>query len=152
MSINYPLDLFIDLFDAFFRVKDLELEITRFRVENEALKKAALAAGANPMSVAKVIQPTATVSSVPVSLPSNFIQFLIFTSKILNFLATGIARSISPGQVLRNDPNSSAMTTGSSNVATIIRAHSVQNPPQPPVKKSTFGSAAANRVAPPIPP
>lgn len=152
MSINHPLDLFIDLFDAFFRVKDLELEITRFRVENEALKKAALAAGANPMSVAKVIQPTATVSSVPVSLPSNFIKLLIiFTSKILNFLATGIARSISPGQVLRNDPNSSAMTTGSSNVATIIRAHSVQNPPQPPVKKSTFGSAA-NRVAPPIPP
>lgn len=42
------------------------------------------------------------------------------------------------------------MTTGSSNVATIIRAHSVQNPPQPPVKKSTF--ASATRVAPPIPP
>lgn len=52
-------------------MKDLELEITRFRVENEALKKAALAAGANPMSVAKVIQPTATVSSVPVSGPSR---------------------------------------------------------------------------------
>lgn len=58
-------------FSHFFRVKDLELEITRFRVENEALKKAALAAGANPMSVAKVIQPTATVSSVPVSGPSR---------------------------------------------------------------------------------
>jgi hypothetical protein len=54
-----------------FRVKDLELEITRMRIENEALKKAALAAGANPMSVAKVIQPTATVSSVPVSGPSE---------------------------------------------------------------------------------
>lgn len=40
-------------------------------MENEALKKAALAAGANPMSVAKVIQPTATVQSVPVSGPSN---------------------------------------------------------------------------------
>lgn len=74
--------------------------------------------------------------------------------KIIFFLllATGIARSISPGQVLRNDSNSSPMATGSSNVATIIRAHSVQNPPQPPVKKSTFGSAVSNRVAPPIPP
>ena len=59
------------IFLLLFRVKDLELEITRFRVENEALKKAALAAGANPMSVAKVIQPTATVSSVPVSGPSR---------------------------------------------------------------------------------
>ncbi|XP_070496482.1 CTTNBP2 N-terminal-like protein isoform X1 [Chironomus tepperi] len=118
------------------KVKDLETEITRLRIENEALKKAALAAGANPMSVAKVIQPTATVSSVPVSGPT-----------------TGIARSISPGQVLRQEPNSSPIATGSSNVATIIRAHSVQSgAPQPPVKKSTFGTANVARVAPPIPP
>lgn len=56
-----------------FRVKDLETEITRLRMENEALKKSALGSGANPMlsSVAKVIQPTATVSSVPVSGPSK---------------------------------------------------------------------------------
>lgn len=42
-------------------------------MENEALKKSALGSGANPMmsSVAKVIQPTATVSSVPVSGPSK---------------------------------------------------------------------------------
>lgn len=55
------------------RVKDLEAEIIRLRIENESLKKAALGAGANPMmsSVAKVIQPTATVSSVPVSGPSK---------------------------------------------------------------------------------
>ncbi|KAG5678123.1 hypothetical protein PVAND_007822 [Polypedilum vanderplanki] len=115
------------------KVKDLETEITRLRVENEALKKAALAVGTNPMSVAKVIQPTATVSSVPVSGPT-----------------TGIARSILPGQVLRQEAsNASPIATGSSNVATIIRAHSVQNPPQPPVKKSTFSNS---RVAPPIPP
>jgi hypothetical protein len=43
------------------------------------------------------------------------------------------------------------MATGSSNVATIIRAHSVQNPPAPPIKKS-FGNATTTRVAPPIPP
>lgn len=68
-------------------------------------------------------------------------------------LATGIARSISPGQALRQD-SSSAMTAGS-NVATIIRAHSVQQssnqPPQPPMKKNQFGAASA-RVPPPIPP
>lgn len=68
------------------------------------------------------------------------------------FLATGIARSISPGQVLRQEPSSSPMATGASNVATIIRAHSVQQtPPQPPVKKSTFGGGNVARVAPPIP-
>lgn len=69
-------------------------------------------------------------------------------------IATGIARSISPGQALRQD-SSSAMTAGS-NVATIIRAHSVQQssnqPPQPPVKKSQFGAANSSRVPPPIPP
>jgi hypothetical protein len=49
------------------------LEITRLRVENEALKKAALGSGANSMisNVAKVIQPTSTISSVPVSGPSK---------------------------------------------------------------------------------
>jgi hypothetical protein len=67
-------------------------------------------------------------------------------------LATGIARSISPGQVIRQD-SSSAMTAGS-NVATIIRAHSVQQTmsPQPPVKKGPFGAANNARVPPPIPP
>lgn len=73
---------------------------------------------------------------------------------MLFFLATGIARSISPGQVLRQD-SSSLMTVGS-NVATIIRAHSVQHSsnqaPQPPLKKGTFGVATSARVPPPIPP
>lgn len=44
------------------------------------------------------------------------------------------------------------MATGSSNVATIIRAHSVQGAPQPPVKKSSFTNSNVARVAPPIPP
>lgn len=74
--------------------------------------------------------------------------------QLIQILATGIARSISPGQVLRQD-SSNAMTAGS-NVATIIRAHSVQQaanqPPQPPVKKGQFGAANAARVPPPIPP
>jgi hypothetical protein len=48
------------------------------------------------------------------------------------------------------------MTAGT-NVATIIRAHSVQHqsvnqPPQPPMKKAQFGAANAARVPPPIPP
>lgn len=106
-------------------------------------------------SVAKVIQPTATVSSVPVSGPSEFhslqakFKVYIFNS----FLATGIARSISPGQVLRQE-SSSVMSSGS-NVATIIRAHSIQHSssaPQPPVKKGQYGSANSARVPPPIPP
>lgn len=124
-------------------------------MENEALKKSALGSGANPMmsSVSKVIQPTATVSSVPVSGPSKSLQLLfeISVMKFCSLLATGIARSISPGQVLRQD-SSSAMTSGSS-VATIIRAHSVQHAtaPQPPMKKGQFVASSA-RVPPPIPP
>jgi hypothetical protein len=39
-----------------------------------------------------------------------------------------------------------------SNVATIIRAHSVNQPPQPPLKKGQFAVASAARVPPPIPP
>jgi len=94
------------------KIKDQELEITQLKAENEMLRKQARlpshgnvpqlpAKGMNvravsdplddnstasPMmsSVAKVVQPTATVSSVPVSGPT-----------------TGIARSISPGQSLR---------------------------------------------------
>lgn len=79
----------------------------------------------------------------------------LFTS----FLATGIARSISPGQVLRQDSSNMLSSGNASNVATIIRAHSsVQQqsatPPQPPVKKSQFGAAnlIGQRVPPPIPP
>lgn len=51
-------------------------------------------------SVAKVVQPTATVSSVPVCGPSKPQgQLRIQTSN--SALATGIARSVSPGQSVR---------------------------------------------------
>ncbi|CRK93619.1 CLUMA_CG007149, isoform A [Clunio marinus] len=121
------------------KIKDLEAEVNRLRMENEALKKSTMGSGGNPMmsNVSKIIQPTATVSSVPVSGPT-----------------TGIARSISPGQVLRHD-SSSSMTSGT-NVATIIRAHSVQQSssqgPQPPLKKGQFTGANSVRAPPPIPP
>lgn len=56
-------------------------------------------------SVAKVVQPTATVSSVPVSGPSMFFLFVYLLhcsiSSFPLFSATGIAQSISPGQALR---------------------------------------------------
>ncbi|XP_075169579.1 cortactin binding protein N-terminal like nausicaa isoform X2 [Haematobia irritans] len=90
------------------RVKELEQELIALRAENETLKKhqqqlqqnaAALAAGSTAaksrafsedgcatsmVNIAKIVQPTATVSSVPVSGPT-----------------TGIARSLAPGQNLR---------------------------------------------------
>lgn len=106
------------------RMKDLELELAQLRNENETFRKqitlrmggtspmivgaaagtlsnktrgsaaattgipddvaTAAVASSSIMNVAKIIQPTATVSSVPVSGPT-----------------TGIARSISPGQCLR---------------------------------------------------
>lgn len=71
----------------------------------------------------------------------------------MNLIATGIARSpISPGQILRQD-SANAMTAGT-NVATIIRAHNVQqksvNQPPPPLKKGQIGANA--RQPPPIPP
>lgn len=136
-----------------FRVKDLEAELTRLRQENETLKKTPLGGSSMMSSVAKIIQPTATVSSVPVSGPSkNFLFFLIIRIEVNYFvLATGIARSISPGQCRE----SNNIPTGAGNVATIIRAHSVQaassTPPQPPIKKGQY-PAAGQRVPPPIPP
>lgn len=64
------------------RIKELEHEILQIRSEYDNLKKSLLgnvgqlddASGISPMmsSVAKVVQPTATVSSVPVSGPSKW--------------------------------------------------------------------------------
>ena len=51
-------------------------------------------------SVAKVVQPTATVSSVPVSGPSNYFETLLFEMSN-SITATGIAQSVTPGQALR---------------------------------------------------
>lgn len=70
----------------FNRVKDLESEVLRLRMENESLKKSALGSGMG--SVAKVIQPTATVSSVPVSGPSKIRPWnLCSNNKFLYFFS-----------------------------------------------------------------
>lgn len=57
------------------RCQELELEVQKLRAEVEALRSRSRdpgdAAPSMTSSVAKVVQPTATVSSVPVSGPSN---------------------------------------------------------------------------------
>nr|CAI5848833.1 unnamed protein product [Callosobruchus analis] len=148
------------------RCQELEVELQRVKAENEALRTRISASlpndGAAPMisSVAKVVQPTATVTSVPVSGPT-----------------TGIAQSVLPGQALRQaNITSSAMaatkTTAVPNLGsgTVSRTPSKasagsfhpQSPaqvqlqatgtvpaPQTPPKK---GAGAARGVPPPIPP
>lgn len=83
--------MFQNFLFSIFRVKDLELELNRLRMENEQLKKSSPGrlllssksdeSAVASSSVAKVIQPTATVSSVPVSGPSK-----IFSTKSLGIL------------------------------------------------------------------
>ncbi|KAH8291487.1 hypothetical protein KR054_012189, partial [Drosophila jambulina] len=110
------------------RVKELEQELNVLRGEHEALKKqqplggsgssvAAAAAKARQFSddacatppmvnIAKIVQPTATVSSMPVSGPQ-----------------TGIARSIAPGQNIRSAGIATAPTgTATAAVAPLASA------------------------------
>lgn len=75
-------------------------------------------------SVAKVVQPTATVSSVPVCGPT-----------------TGIARSVSPGQGIRNVAYSAANSTDS---RTIVMSRDASSWPQQP--------ASIEQPSAPIPP
>ncbi|XP_052838399.1 CTTNBP2 N-terminal-like protein [Drosophila gunungcola] len=98
--------LFAKLAKEELRVKELEQELNALRSEHEALKKQQPLGGSGSSSVAaakarqfsddacatppmvniaKIVQPTATVSSMPVSGPQ-----------------TGIARSIAPGQNIRS--------------------------------------------------
>lgn len=58
---------------CFSRCQELEAEVQKLRTELEALRARASTEGAASMtsSVAKVVQPTATVSSVPVCGPSK---------------------------------------------------------------------------------
>ncbi|EDW48413.1 uncharacterized protein CG10915 isoform X1 [Drosophila sechellia] len=97
--------LFAKLAKEELRVKELEQELNALRSEHEALKKQQQLGGSGssvaaakarqfsddacatpPMvNIAKIVQPTATVSSMPVSGPQ-----------------TGIARSIAPGQNIRS--------------------------------------------------
>ncbi|XP_055701609.1 CTTNBP2 N-terminal-like protein [Phlebotomus papatasi] len=156
------------------RIKELEHEILQIRSEYDNLKKSLLgnvgqlddASGISPMmsSVAKVVQPTATVSSVPVSGPT-----------------TGVARSISTGQTLRQtatmpetasgfattkaaprkmpstpamQPNSvPASTAAPVNLATINPKPSVSLPQQQALQKKSPAMPPLGRgVPPPIPP
>lgn len=136
------------------RCQELEAELQKLRLECEALRSRPRdhSDTTAPMtsSVAKVVQPTATVSSVPVSGPT-----------------TGIAQSVTPGQALRQTaiaptvataakpPTTPQGTTGPS--VTRIAAKPAFHPsfpqqstaPQTPPKK---GSVAGRGVPPPIPP
>lgn len=65
--------------NTFLRCQELEVELQKLKAEMEILRNRSgiSSDGAAPMtsSVAKVVQPTATVSSVPVSGPSKNIIF-----------------------------------------------------------------------------
>ncbi|KAH8348510.1 hypothetical protein KR084_008165 [Drosophila pseudotakahashii] len=113
--------LFAKLAKEELRVKDLEQELNALRGEHEALKKQQPLGGSGssvaaakarqfsddacatpPMvNIAKIVQPTATVSSMPVSGPQ-----------------TGIARSIAPGQNIR----SAGIATAPTGTATAVIA------------------------------
>lgn len=137
------------------RIKELEYELSQLKAENDVFRKqsvslrlqssaphnvpvptlpakarnvgddttASTVVPTSLMNVAKIVQPTATVSSVPVSGPT-----------------TGIARSISPGQSLRQQQASEviigvASGVSSSTVPTQQPAVTTFNAP-PPAKKS----------------
>ncbi|KAL1493352.1 hypothetical protein ABEB36_011421 [Hypothenemus hampei] len=130
------------------RIMEIETELNRLRAEYEAIRSRMQltdSGSAIISSVAKVVQPTATVSSVPVSGPT-----------------TGIAQSVSPGQALRQtatgapSPVPSKISTGpidSSTIRPVAKSSFHSNlqqtsAPQTPPKKG----AAARGVPPPIPP
>ncbi|XP_073812075.1 cortactin binding protein N-terminal like nausicaa isoform X2 [Musca autumnalis] len=117
------------------RVKELEQELLALRAENEALKKhqqqlqqnAALAGGSSAaksrafsedgcatsmVNIAKIVQPTATVSSVPVSGPT-----------------TGIARSLAPGQNLRTGVATAPTITPLPQMASVVVSQQQQQQP-----------------------
>lgn len=133
------------------RIMEIETEINRLRAECDAIRsRIQLSDSGTAMisSVAKVVQPTATVSSVPVSGPT-----------------TGIAQSVTPGQALRQ----TAITTSPSPLAASskIGPGAIDSSTIRPVPKPAFHShlqqatapqtppkkgAAARGVPPPIPP
>ncbi|XP_060516199.1 CTTNBP2 N-terminal-like protein [Cylas formicarius] len=138
------------------RIMEIETELARLRAECDAIRsRIQLTDSGTAMisSVAKVVQPTATVSSVPVSGPT-----------------TGIAQSVTPGQALRQtviaspspiapsaklSPGIAGISAqGSSTIRPVPKPSfhphlQQQTAPQTPPKKS---SAAARGVPPPIPP
>lgn len=100
----------------YYRCQELEAELLRVKAECEALRTRASipSEGASSMisSVAKVVQPTATVSSVPVSGPSKLLLTFIYQTctRSFQFAATGIAQSVTPGQALRQTATSATTT------------------------------------------
>lgn len=130
------------------RCQELEAEVQKWRMECEVLcrlRDPVDSTASMSSSVAKVVQPTATVSSVPVSGPT-----------------TGVAQSVTPGQSSRQ---SSSAVTSSSKLAPVFQAGTPQSrtpaklgfhtsytqspPPQTPPKKSVV---IGRGVPPPIPP
>ncbi|KAH8280601.1 hypothetical protein KR018_012059 [Drosophila ironensis] len=125
------------------RVKELEQELNNLRGEHEALKKqhplggsgASVAAAkarqfsddacatAPMVNIAKIVQPTATVSSMPVSGPQ-----------------TGIARSIAPGQNIR----SAGIATAPTGTATAPVAQSPAPPTAAAANHSTATTAGSS--------
>ncbi|KAJ3640149.1 hypothetical protein Zmor_003465 [Zophobas morio] len=137
------------------RCQELESELQKLKADYELLKNRSSATcdSAAPMisSVAKVVQPTATVSSVPVSGPT-----------------TGIAQSVTPGQALRQTTIAPPIPIATTKLMTNTGAAAQQSPaarsqpkpgfhtqyqgataPQTPPKK---GAVAGRGVPPPIPP
>ncbi|KAH8336744.1 hypothetical protein KR059_002129, partial [Drosophila kikkawai] len=137
-------------------VKELEQELSVLRGEHEALKKqqplggsgssvAAAAAKARQFSddacatppmvnIAKIVQPTATVSSMPVSGPQ-----------------TGIARSIAPGQNIRSAGIATAPTgTATAAVAPLASAavlnHSTTTTTNTTANSTGSGSGSSSNV------
>ncbi|KAH8403921.1 hypothetical protein KR215_006353, partial [Drosophila sulfurigaster] len=117
-------------FCVFCSVKELEQELNMLRTDHEALKKqhqqqqsvasgSAVAAAtktrqfsdeacATPVvNIAKIVQPTATVSSMPVSGPQ-----------------TGIARSLVPGQNIRSGAAVVGIATAPTGIASAVTAPS----------------------------
>ncbi|XP_064549000.1 CTTNBP2 N-terminal-like protein [Drosophila montana] len=144
------------------RVKELEQELNTLRSEHEALKKqnqqqqqlsasgSTVAAAsksrqfsddacATPMvNIAKIVQPTATVTSMPVSGPQ-----------------TGIARSIVPGQNIRSAAVGIAtVPTGTATAPTAPSTLAAVNHNSSTVATTDVGAAASSAVvvtAPPSP-
>ncbi|XP_030554178.1 uncharacterized protein CG10915 [Drosophila novamexicana] len=143
------------------RVKELEQELNTLRSEHEALKKqhqqqqqqlaasgSTVAAAsksrqfsddacATPMvNIAKIVQPTATVTSMPVSGPQ-----------------TGIARSIVPGQNIRSAAVGIAtVPTGTATAPTAPSTLAAVNHNSSTVATTDVGAAASSAVVATAPP
>ncbi|KAF5300172.1 hypothetical protein FQA39_LY11206 [Lamprigera yunnana] len=117
------------------RCQELEAEVQKWRAEYEVLcnrlRDPVDSTASMSSSVAKVVQPTATVSSVPVSGPT-----------------TGVAQSVTPGQSIRQVSN--VVTTSTSKLIPTTQTNTTQ-PRTPPAKPGFYTSYSQN-TAPQTPP